>query len=151
MPRITISIPVDLKQRLEDPLVKKSINISRTCQEALARVVHRLLDLPADLKRMEKLLSRLRRDHERSQDKWLSEGSAAAREWAEHEASYGLLQRLGKASLEERMSILRRAPPGPLRELLQRYRERDDFLEESFLEGWALLTGLLWEVVKKTV
>ena len=49
MPRITISIPAGLKQRLDDPRVRKTINVSRVCQEALSREIHRMLDLPLDL------------------------------------------------------------------------------------------------------
>ena len=31
MPRITISIPTALKERLDNPQVRKSINVSRVC------------------------------------------------------------------------------------------------------------------------
>jgi hypothetical protein len=76
MPRITISIPTSLKQSLQDPRVRKSINISRICQEALSRAIRRMLDLPLELTRFEGVLSRLKEEREAAGDRWFKEGCA---------------------------------------------------------------------------
>lgn len=148
MPRITISIPADLRDRLNDPAVKKSLNISRVCQEALARQVRRLLDLPLDVRRMERVLLRLKSQREEASDRWYSIGAAAARDWVEHEASHADLRKLGEAGPEERIRLLKSQPPSVLLEHLERHKAEEDFSEQSFLEGWAQATGLLWQVIK---
>jgi hypothetical protein len=151
MPRITISIPTDLKRRLDDPLVKKSLNISRVCQEALARIVRRILDLPIDVRRMEFLLNRLRSDREERSGRWFGEGTRIARDWAEADASYAVLERLGTAPLTRRLELLAEDPPDALEAALVRHRPDPDFHEPSFLEGWATLVGLFWEVLKRNL
>jgi hypothetical protein len=35
--------------------------------------------------------------------------------------------------------------------LLEQQRNKEDFSEGSFLEGWAHMTGLLWNSVKKHI
>jgi hypothetical protein len=151
MPRITISIPAVLKQRLDDPRVRKSINVSRVCQEALHREIHRMLDLPLDLRRMEGILSRLLKEREKARDRWFSRGASAAREWVEHEAPYALLRQLGEASLGERIRMLRQSPPPALSKRQQRLQKEKDFSPRSYLEGCAKAIGLLWEVIDRNL
>lgn len=148
MPRITISIPADLKERLQHPAVKQSVNISKVCQKALSRVVHRLLDLPVDVRRMEFLLSRLLREREAAGDRWFSQGTREARDWAEHEADHDALGALGRASLDRRLAMLRTAPPATLEARLASLRAEPGFDRDAFLEGWAHMLGLLWSVIK---
>jgi hypothetical protein len=151
MPRITISIPVDLKERLANPRVRKSINLSRVCQKALAREVHRVLDLPIDLERMESLLTRMREERETSQDQWFIKGIQAARVWIEHDAPYARLRHLGHQTAANRKRQLAQDPPPYLLKLLQEYRESSGFIEPSFVAGFAHMTGLLWEIVEKNL
>ncbi|HUT99911.1 MAG TPA: hypothetical protein VM425_00575 [Myxococcota bacterium] len=151
MPRITISIPNDLKERITDPRVRKSINLSRVCQAALSREVNRLLDLPASLARMEALLTRLREEKEESVDRWFREGISAGRDWVEHEAPYARLRELGLAGRERRVESLRGAPPDQLAAMLARLRGSTGFRESSLIEGWAHIVRILWEVVEKNL
>jgi hypothetical protein len=151
MPRITISIPASLKQRLDDPRVRKSINVSRVCQEALAREIGRMLDLPLDLQRIESVLSRLKEERERALDRWFQEGSAAAREWVEHEAPYALLRQLGEASLGECLRILKHSPPPALKKAEKRLEKEKDFSLGSYLDGFARTVGLLWGVIDRNL
>jgi hypothetical protein len=151
MPRITISIPNDLKERITDPRVRKSINLSRICQAALSREVNRLLDLPASLARMESLLARLREEREESVDRWFREGMSAGRDWVEHEAPYARLRELGMATRRHRMDSLRDTPPAQLAVLLASRRKSPEFKESSFIEGWAHIVRILWEVVEKNL
>ena len=151
MSRITISIPHTLHERLRDPRVRKSINISRVCQEAIHREVRRIADLPLDLERLEAILARIRQELNQTDEQWFSWGSQAARDWIEHEAPYALLRQLGEASQEKRMGRLRSTPPSALGALLAEHRAEPGFSERSFLDGWAHMTGLLWEVIKKNL
>ncbi len=151
MPRITISIPVDLKSHLADPRIRNALNISRVCQDALRREVRRLLDLPADIERMEALLARLREERERLDDKWFTLGSTAARDWVEHEASLARLRQLGDAPMDRRLALLRRDPPGRLAVLIQEHERLQDFDPDSFLQGWASMLGLMWGVIKRNL
>ena len=151
MPRITISIPASLKQSLEDPRVRKSINVSRICQEALSRAIGRMLDLPLELKRIEGVLNRLKEEREAAGDRWFKEGSAAAREWVEHEAPYALLRQLGESSPAECLRILRHAPPPVLKKSLKQLGKEQDFSPGSYLEGFARTVLLLWEVIDRNL
>jgi len=151
MPRITISIPASLKQRLEDPRVRKTINISRVCQEALSRTVQRVLDLPLELKRFERVLTRLKEERESAGDRWFQEGSAAAREWVEHEAPYALLRQLGESSFGECLRILKHAPPPALKKSKKQLEKEKDFSPGSYLEGFARTVLLLWEVIDRNL
>ena len=151
MSRITISIPNKLHERLRDPRVRKSINISRVCQEAIDREVRRIADLPLDLERVEGILARIRQELHQTDEQWFSWGVQAARDWIEHEAPYALLRQLGEVSQEKRRACLQTAPPGALDALLAKHRDEPGFSERSFLDGWAQMTGLLWEVIKKNL
>ncbi len=151
MPRITISIPADLRDRLQHPSVKKALNISRVCQEALSRQVQRLLELPVDVQRMESLLERLRGEQKSTHDKWFADGAASGRDWVEHEASHAVLQKLGEADSVTRIRLLQIDRPVSLQELLKLHRAEEDFSEQAFIEGWAHVIGLLWQVIRRNL
>jgi hypothetical protein len=151
MPRITISIPAGLKQRLQDPKVRNSVNISRICQKALHREVQRILDLPLDLQKMEGILSRLHQEREKAGERWFSSGASAAREWVEHEAPYALLRQLGEASPGERVRMLRESPPPTLTKRQKNLEKEKDFSPGSYLEGFSRTVGLLWEVIDRNL
>lgn len=110
-----------------------------------------MIDLPIDLVRMEQMISRLRSEMDQAENAWFTEGSRAAREWVEHEAPYALLRQLGEASMEQRLELLHKSPPHPLAERLQQNRKQEGFLEMNYLKGWAHMTGLLWDVVKRSL
>jgi hypothetical protein len=151
MPRITISIPTDLRDRLADPAVKKALNISRVCQEALARQVQRLLELPMDVQRMERMLARLRKERDTARDRWYLEGSSACRDWVEHEASLEELRQLGESKPVDRLRRLRTRPPQALARQLQHGREQEGFSQDSVLEAWSQTIGLMWEAIKSNL
>jgi hypothetical protein len=151
MPRITISIPAGLKKRLHDPRVRKSINVSRVCQEALDREIRRMLDLPLDVQRMEGIISRLRQEREKARDRWFTLGTQDAREWVEHEAPYALLRQLGEASPDQRLHALRHSPPPALKSRQKQLEAQADFSPKSHLEGFARALGLFWGVIGKNL
>jgi len=151
MPRITISIPNDLKHRLADARVKRALNVSRVCQEALRREVRRLLDLPLDLERMQALIDRLRSEHREQGDQWFELGSREARDWIEHGADLEELARLGGLSMEQRITRLRHQPPPVLADAIERNESAPGFQLESLLRGFAATLGLMWDVIEKNL
>ena len=151
MPRITISIPDDLKRQLSDSRVRQALNVSRVCQAALRREVRRLLDLPLDLARLEQLLARLGTERNQLRDRSFALGSAAARDWVEAQASYEQLAQLGPLPLERRLAGLRAEPPVRLRQLLQQHQAEEGFDQASFEQGWAVALGLLWDVIERNL
>lgn len=151
MPRLTISIPYDLRQRLSDPRAKKYINISRICQNALDREVRRITQLPSELERFDLLISRMRDERQKNFDLWFIKGAEAARDWVENEAPYAMLRQFGEAKQDRCISLLRdAAPPGLLLQLAS-HRKTSGFSEKSYLEGWAHMTGLLWDLVERNL
>jgi hypothetical protein len=148
---VTISIPNDLKRHLADPKIRKSFNVSRVCQEALRREVSRLLNLPTQLAQMEAVLLRLRNERDQVDDEWFAIGSAAARDWVEHEAPYAQLRLLGQTSLDNRLQMLRHTPPDSLTRLIERHGQTPGFSKEGFLAGWASTVGVMWEVIRENL
>jgi hypothetical protein len=149
MPRITISIPVELKRQLTDARVRQSLNVSRVCQAALRREVRKLLELPLDLARLEELLDRLRAERDGLQDRYHGLGAAAARDWVEHLSTYAQLSQLADLPLEERIARLEREPPATLAGLIAQHEGEEGFDPGAFRRGWATALGLLWEVIRK--
>jgi hypothetical protein len=148
MPRITISIPVDLKDQLAEGRVRKGLNVSRICQEALRREVRRVLQLPLDLERMDLLLSRLRQQREQIQDQWFGLGANDARAWVEQRASYQEMAYLGEMGMQNRETALNKRPPVALSDSLQNLAIEQGFNRESYLKGWATALGLMWAAIK---
>ncbi len=148
MPRITISIPDDLKRQLSDVRVRKALNVSRVCQEALRREVRKMLDLPLELERMEALLERLKSDLQNHEERWFSLGSSHAKDWVEHEASLDSLRELGDLPADKRLVRLRHQPPARLAALIEELEVEPGFDLESLLRGWAATLGLMWAVIK---
>jgi hypothetical protein len=136
---------------LSDPRIRKSINISRVCQDALRREVHKVADLPTELFRLDQIIARLREEKSKAGEQWFIAGTRLARDWVEHEAPYALLRQLGETHQEQRLRLLRQAMPEGLKQALARHREEPGFNENNFLEGWAHMLGLLWEAMKKSI
>jgi len=100
---------------------------------------------------MESVLHRLREERKQAQDQWFSDGMNAARDWVEHEAPYAWLRLLGQADSTERIRLLQNDPPPYLSESTKNQGKAVGFSEQSFLQGWSYMIGLLWEVIKKTL
>ncbi len=149
MPRITISIPTELKEQLGNRRVRQAINLSRICQDALRREVRRLLDIPTDLGRMNQLIERLRHECEDSSDHWFLLGSVDARSWIENQSTLAKLRELGEMKHQSRLNSLRGNPPAGLRDALAKHRSEAEFNTNSYLEGWAATIAPMWETIKR--
>lgn len=148
MPRVTISIPSGLRERLADPRIRNSLNISRICQDALRREVSRILDLPLTIARVELLIDRLKKEKETLTDRWVGEGARLARDWIEHEAPYAQLRQLGEVRPEERRALLKKTPPPSLQKAIEAHREETNFSEASLVEGFGQTVAVLWQVIQ---
>ena len=149
MPRITISIPTELKEQLGTRRVRQAINLSRVCQDALRREVRRLLDIPTDLDRMNQLIERLRRECEDSSEHCFLLGSGDARAWIENRSTLAKLRELGEMKHQDRLKSLQGNPPASLRDTLAKHRSEAEFNTDSYLEGWAATIAPMWETIKR--
>lgn len=151
MPRITISIPLGLKEKLSDPRVRRSLNISRVCQQALERHIRRLYDLPLELERLGRFLDRMTRQQAEESRRWFHSGLREARDWLEHEASYAQVRLLGSADAARRLRLLQKNPPAPLREGLEARATVADFDRDGYLQGWIAAIGAYWQFLERNL
>ncbi|HEY5789574.1 MAG TPA: hypothetical protein VIX81_03055 [Gammaproteobacteria bacterium] len=91
MARTTISLPDDLKRRME--AVEERVNWSAVATEAFAAKLHELGRQRRDLQ-LEEVIERLRQTRDREAPSEYRQGYAAGREWAMRHASYAELGRL---------------------------------------------------------
>lgn len=149
MPRVTISIPAELKEQLGQAKVRQALNVSRVCQRALRKEVQRLLDVPTDVDRMNRLIDRLRQERQDGSKRWFLLGSSEARIWVEEHATLADLRRFGEYRHAERIQQLRQEPPAFLRQCLEDHRSKKGFERSSYLDGWAATIGPMWETIKR--
>ncbi|RME21816.1 MAG: hypothetical protein D6806_13985 [Deltaproteobacteria bacterium] len=140
---------MDLKEKLADPSIRSRLNVSRVCQQALARQIRLLAELPVDVERARNILRRLEAERQSERRTWFSAGVRDGTDWLEHEASWAEIRTLGSLAQPRRVARLRKAQPEQLRRRLEDYRARPDFDEEHYLEGWSSTIGTYWEVLRK--
>ena len=149
MPRVTISIPAELKKQLGLAKVRQSINVSRICQAALRLEVRRLLDVPTDVERMNRLIERLRSEQDDGSNRWFLRGGSEARIWVENHATLAELRRLGELKQSNRIQKLGQEPPAFLGRSLEEHRSKSGFDKSSYLNGWEAAIGPMWETIKR--
>lgn len=93
MPTLTISLPGDLKARLDKQ--SKAFNVSAVCREALDREVSAQEQLSGDRKMT--MVERLKVQAVKGREKAEAAGRAAGIRWAQHNASYDQLAELSVA------------------------------------------------------
>jgi len=96
MPRLTVSVPQELHDRLEK--WRDRMNISRVCQEALEREVRRLEELPDDAKALTGLVERLSREKADGERQWFSQGVSDGMTWARGAGYADLNNRIPEAT-----------------------------------------------------
>ncbi|RLB54831.1 MAG: hypothetical protein DRI34_11455 [Deltaproteobacteria bacterium] len=131
--------------------MRRSLNISRVCQQALDRQIRRLHDLPLEVERLGRFLDRMARQQERESRQWFQHGLQEARDWLEHEASYAQVRLLGSANAARRLRRLLSAPPGPLREGLESRAAVADFDRDGYLQGWVAAIGAYWQFLERNL
>lgn len=142
MARLNITIPDELYRALEK--WRDRLNISRLCQEAIAREVAKLEDLPRQAAELETLVERLRQEKALAERFWFAQGVTDGIAWTRG-ASYGELRLWGETGRLE--------PPEPeaLQSALRRYRGDPAFEGETYRQGWAAGVKEVWQRVKDKV
>lgn len=146
MPRLNITVPDDLYEALEK--WRDRLNISKICQEAIAREVAKLEDLPRQAVELEALVERLRQEKAHVEKFYFAQGVTDGIAWARG-ASYVELQRCGESGRLEQPARDDRAKA--LEHALRRYRQDPAFDEQTYLEGWRAGVREVWRRVKDKV
>ena len=145
MARLNITIPDELYAALEP--WRDHINISRVCQEALAREVAKLNDLPRQAAELTALIERMQQEKAHGEKFAFAQGLTDSVAWA-RAASYAELRLWGE--LGEK-GASRAKGHGPLQDELGRYRDDPSFDEQSYRHGWVTGIGEVWERVRDKV
>jgi hypothetical protein len=140
MARLTVSVPQDLYDRLDQ--WRDRLNISKVCQEALAREVRRLEEVPADARALGDLVERLSQEKADGERHWFNQGVSDGMTWAQG-ASYVDLRSAaekGQVATPEVASAIRRA--------LARYADQAGFDRSGYTSGWAFAASEVWRRVE---
>lgn len=143
MPRLTVSVPRDLHDRLEK--WRDRLNISKVCQEALERELRRLEELPEDAKALADLVERLARENADGQRRWFTQGVSDGMTWAQGASYIDLKAAAGK--VEETTTNLDSA----IERSAARYDGLADFDEDSYVAGWRFAASEVWRRVKTKI
>jgi hypothetical protein len=143
--RLNITVPEELYERVER--WRDRINLSRVCQDAIARELEKLEQVPDEVRSMHEALTRLGREKAKVDRACFRKGVFDGLEWA-RSAEYPLLKRWGErdgnGAFEE---ILR----GPAAESSSQHEEDPSWDAKPYAEGWMAGVQQFWERVKKNL
>lgn len=145
MARLNITIPDELYAALQP--WRDHINISKVCQEALAREVAKLNDVPRQAAELAVLVERMQQEKAHAEKFAFAQGLTDSVTWARG-ASYAELRRWGEFGEK---AASRGGIDGALQDALQRYRVDTSFDEQSYRQGWVTGIGEVWERVRDKV
>lgn len=143
MARLTISVPDDLRRSLER--LRDRINVSKICQEALAKEIAKLEQLPRRALELEEMVERLRDEKAAADKQWFAQGVTDGISWTRG-ASYPELLAAAEPS-----QPLGKEGKAAVRAGLKRHRGTPGFDEESYVAGWRIAAAEVWARVKETV
>jgi hypothetical protein len=141
--RLTVSVPDELHQRLEK--WRDRLNVSRVCQEALAREIRRLEEVPHDAVALGDLIERLSQEKADAGRRWFAQGVTDAMSWSRG-ASYVDL----RATAEDGA---RATPAGrtAVQAAIERHADVAGFEVEDFVAGWCFAAAEVWARVKSKI
>ncbi len=146
MPRLNISVPQELYERIEK--WRDRLNLSRVCQEAIARELAKLENLPVELRQIERVLARLGREKAAVERRWFRRGVHEGLDWAKG-ADYAALKRWGSEAITP--EVIQEAVGGPATESAGRYAEDPGWDPRPYQEGWLTGVAQFWARVKDKV
>lgn len=144
MPRLNITIPDELYIALEP--WRDRINISKVCQDALAREVAKLNDLPRQAAELAALVERLQQEKAHAEKFAFAQGLTDSVTWARG-ASYAELRRWGELG----ETAASGGGDGPLQAALRRHRDDPAFEERPYRQGWVMGIEEVWQRVRDKV
>lgn len=145
MARLNITIPDDLYAALEP--WRDQINISKVCQDALAREVAKLNDLPRQAAELTALVERMQQEKASAEKFAFAQGLTDSVAWARG-ASYTELKRWGELDAADHP---RAGDNGALETDLQRHRNDPAFDEQAYRQGWVMGAREVWQRVRDKV
>ena len=145
MARLNITIPDELYVALEP--WRDHINISRVCQEALAREVAKLNDLPRQAAELADLVERMQQEKATAEKFAFGQGLTDSITWARG-ATYAELRRWGEHGEAHGAGA---GKNGALEAAIQRHQDDVSFDERAYREGWVMGTKEVWQRVRDKV
>lgn len=145
MARLNITIPDDLYAALEP--WRDQINISKVCQDALAREIAKLNDLPRQAAELTALVERMQQEKASAEKFAFAQGLTDSVAWARG-ASYTELKRWGELDATDHP---RAGDNGALETDLQRHRNDPAFDEQAYRQGWVMGAREVWQRVRDKV
>ena len=145
MARLNITIPDDLYAALEP--WRDQINISKVCQDALAREIAKLNDLPRQAAELTALVERMQQEKASAEKFAFAQGLTDSVAWARG-ASYTELKRWGEHDATDHP---RAGDNGALETDLQRHRNDPAFDEQAYRQGWVMGAREVWQRVRDKV
>jgi post-segregation antitoxin (ccd killing protein) len=146
MARLNITVPDGLYEALEK--WRDRLNISKICQDAIAREIAKLEDLPQQAAELEALVERLREEKARGEKADFAQGVSDGIAWARG-APYEELRLWGQRDGLERAA--RDGGPGAFRAALHRYRSTRPVDDKAHTEGWMAGVREVWQRVRDKV
>jgi hypothetical protein len=144
--RLNITIPDELYERIET--WRDRINLSRICQDAIARELEKLELVPEDVRGMQRALSRLGEQKAKFERSWFRKGVYDGLEWA-RDADYPVLKRWGEQPQGDGVweEILR----GPASEKAAAHRDDADWHAKPYADGWIAGVQQFWNRAKQRI
>ncbi|MGQ0523096.1 MAG: hypothetical protein ACT4P8_05485 [Betaproteobacteria bacterium] len=144
MARLNITISDELYNRIER--WRDRINLSRICQDAIAREMEKLELVPEDVREMQKALSRLGEQKAKVERSCFRKGVYDGLEWA-READYAVLKRWGEQPPDG--AVWEGVLQGPASEKVAAHRDADDWHAQPYAEGWMAGVQQFWNRAKR--
>lgn len=145
MARLNITIPDELYAALAP--WRDHINISKVCQEALAREVAKLNDLPRQAAELAALVERMQQEKANAEKFAFGQGLTDSIAWARG-ASYAELRRWGEFGENGAAPA---GGTGVLEASMERHRNEPSFDERAYREGWVMGVKEVWQRVRDKV
>jgi hypothetical protein len=143
MARLTISVPDELHRSLER--FRDRLNISKICQDALAKEIAKLEQLPRGAFELEEMVERLRDEKSAADRQWFAQGVTDGITWTRG-APYP--EMLAAADAAQPLGKEGKAAVGAS---IQRHRGTAGFDEDSYVAGWRTAAAEVWARVKESV
>lgn len=144
MARLNITVPDELYERIEK--WRERLNLSRICQDAIARELDKLELVPGEVREMQEALSRLGEQKAKVERSCFRKGVYDGLEWA-READYPVLKRWGEQLQSDPAweEVLR----GPAAEAAAAHSEDIDWHAQPYAEGWIAGVQQFWNRAKQ--
>ena len=129
---------------------RSRLHLAKICQDALEAEVHKLENVPKEIKQMEETIERLRKEAKSFKDESYSEGYARGTEWAK-EAKYAELRQFAsmRELLGERLLPGFNILPEEEWEAKKSFEDEDEMSwdDDEYQLGWLAAVVKFWDTV----